>query len=318
MMLVFLLIFFPPVFAKIYTDESIQTKQEKYDRYVECINKKNSANLKINNKTISQRFFKSISFLEDSSIKIRCFVCIAPDEEDEVEEIWKPNDSFIGRSVKFLKNKIKEALQKLQGTKEDEPMKTTFEWEFMPLGKGQSWRPVMDLKEPMVPSARTRKVVDSFTMKSDATKEIGNHFELEIFRANHSKNSGFYRCTRKNKKFAKIEQLYFVDVLTEIAAEVRKFEEKEDPEVIERFDYGVEAIWEKTPWGPCDRLYVNESNRTLEWIGWIQIIIRYFTGLFISILVTRIVLKTKINIDYRAHERASNTVDATEDQSSEM
>ena len=99
-------------------------------------------------------------FLKDSSIKLKCFVCLAPDEEEDIEEIWKPNDSFIGRSIRILKDKIKEALQKIQGIEKDEPMKMSFEWEYMSLDKGGSWKSIIDLREPIVPSARAEKVVE--------------------------------------------------------------------------------------------------------------------------------------------------------------
>ena len=91
-------------------------------------------------------------------------------------------------------------------------------------------------------------------MKSEATKTIGDHFELEIFRANHSKHSGFYRCVRKNKKLTKMEQLYLVDVLPKIEVKVRRFDkERRETEVIKEFGQGMKAVWEKTPWGPCNK-----------------------------------------------------------------
>ena len=104
-------------------------------------------------------------------------------------------------------------------------------------------------------------------MKSEATKAIGDHFELEIFRANHSKHAGFYRCMRKNKKLSKIEQLYFVDVLPKIEVKVRKFDEEvKEAEVIKMFEHGVEAIWETTPWGPCNKCgyEVGEQYRRIQ------------------------------------------------------
>ena len=53
-------------------------------------------------------------------------------------------------------------------------------------------------------------------------------------------------------------------------------------------------------------LYVSESNRALEWIGWAKIIIRYFTGLFICIQITRIVLKTKVNIKHHTSDKKAD------------
>ena len=149
-------------FSRVYTNESIQTKQEKYDRYVECIGSRNAASLRIDNKTVSQRFFKALIFPRDSSIKLKCFVCLAPDEEESIEEVWKPNDSFIGRSTRILKDRIKEALQKIQGIEKDESMKTSFDWEYISLDKRGSWKSVMDLREPIIPSAKAKRVVERY------------------------------------------------------------------------------------------------------------------------------------------------------------
>lgn len=155
------------IFGNVYTKQSIQEKQEKYEKYVECLKKKHESKFKFQNESIDQRHFEAFGFLRDSNIKLKCFVCIAPDEEDDIEEIWKPNDSFIGRTIRMLKDKIKIALQKIGGRESTkETTKITFDWEFMSMKKKSTWKSVINLREPSLPSAKAKKVVDRFVFES--------------------------------------------------------------------------------------------------------------------------------------------------------
>lgn len=84
---------------------------------------------------------------------------LPPEDEDNIEEMWKPNDSFFGKTVRFVTEKIKKLIEKLDKNKAKEPKTTTeFRWEFLKIDQSE-WSPVLDLHVPRMPSAKAKKIV---------------------------------------------------------------------------------------------------------------------------------------------------------------
>lgn len=115
-----------------------------------------------------------------------------------------------------------------------------------------------------------------FLKKNESKAEIGDHYELEIFKANHSLHAGFYQCLRTTSQQVngvvnsqkKIEQLYFVDVFTDIPVIMREVEQDnlELPSLPKLNDM-IFASWETSSWGLCNRCgkdMLGEQRRKVE------------------------------------------------------
>lgn len=101
--------------------------------------------------------------------------------------------------------------------------------------------------------------------KSESKAEIGNHFELEIHKADHKKHAGFYRCVRKTKENMKIEQLYFVDVFTHLNVESRQANGQKFDKIMKIND-DVEAVWKASDWKDCNKCgnETGEQHRRIQ------------------------------------------------------
>uniref|UniRef100_A0AC34FRJ4 Ig-like domain-containing protein n=1 Tax=Panagrolaimus sp. ES5 TaxID=591445 RepID=A0AC34FRJ4_9BILA len=264
-------------FGAAYTKRSIQEKQEKYEKYVECLKKRSETIQKWG----IQRSYKAVIFQRFANIKLECFQCLSPDDEDNVEDIWKPNDSFIARTIQFITDKFKKFVSKYAG---GDQISIKFVWEYLEMDSLSDWELVIPEygKSTASPSEKAKRVVQSFLNRGKSTKEeIGNHFEIEIFNSQHFKHSGFYRCLRitsKNKieyVEKKIEQLYFVDIFTSVYVTVREVASVDDdenevknlPKLPHLSSNLIEAKWIIQKWGECNRCGKNvlgEQRRKIE------------------------------------------------------
>uniref|UniRef100_A0AC35GS90 Ig-like domain-containing protein n=1 Tax=Panagrolaimus sp. PS1159 TaxID=55785 RepID=A0AC35GS90_9BILA len=163
---------------------------------------------------------------------------------------------------------------------------TKFVWEHLKMDSASSsnWEDVIPEFGKSTPSQteRAKSVVKSFLNRGKSKEEIGNHFELEIFNSQHSKNFGFYRCLRittknesnctEKKVERKIEQLYFVDIFSSIFVTIKEVDEKYFqkfpglPKFNDKNDL-IEAKWMISKWGECNRCGKNvlgEQRRKIE------------------------------------------------------
>ena len=63
------LLFLPPILGIVHSKRSIQAKQEKYDKFAECINERSESIDRWRN----QRPFEALIFPRGASIKLECF-----------------------------------------------------------------------------------------------------------------------------------------------------------------------------------------------------------------------------------------------------
>uniref|UniRef100_A0A7E4ZWR0 SH3 domain-containing protein n=1 Tax=Panagrellus redivivus TaxID=6233 RepID=A0A7E4ZWR0_PANRE len=237
-----------------YRKLDIQQNQEKYEKYVKCLEDR----LKVTQKLGIRRPFTALIFPRGASIKLSCFECLSPEAESDIEELWKPTDSFIGRAIRVLKDKVRKTVRKLAPDAENEgPEKVSFRWEYQPPMQGAEWTPAIDLHEPKGLAAKAAKVISGFMSKDKSTVEIGDHYELEVVKANHSLHTGFYRCLRVGQRRQVIEAAYFVDVVTDAVAEVAAETDeaantKAEGEFITDVNDEAEAVWRSSPWSECN------------------------------------------------------------------
>uniref|UniRef100_A0A915A5Z0 Ig-like domain-containing protein n=1 Tax=Parascaris univalens TaxID=6257 RepID=A0A915A5Z0_PARUN len=94
--------FFPIARAK---DSRSELEKEEYNsklhRFYRCMQIRDERNQSFVN-------VRAIIVIRDAELNMRCFDCLSPEEQNEVEEIWKPNESFLGKKAHQIFDKIKE------------------------------------------------------------------------------------------------------------------------------------------------------------------------------------------------------------------
>ncbi|KAK0411223.1 hypothetical protein QR680_005549 [Steinernema hermaphroditum] len=192
---------------------------------------------------------KAIVVLQDSELKLDCFTCLSEEDAEDVEDMWKPNDSFLGRKLA--------ALLGLKSDKEDE---WQFKWQVFPFFDatvGSTWRDVINSTKSKGKKLSFKSMVKSY--KSHNRAYLGDLYELEMGKAT-PKDSGWYRCVNYKNELNPMQNLYFVDVTNRLRIESKYFkdertldmfsgalQEKEFPEE------HLKMFWKKTKESVCDR-----------------------------------------------------------------
>ncbi|KAH7728739.1 Protein Y37E11AR.7 [Aphelenchoides avenae] len=182
---------------------------------------------------------------------------LTPWEEEELQDLWKPTESLIGRRIKQFVRKLKEPLTKVNGhskntaSSHNEDEKWVFAWEYMPMKTKNAWKSVIDLREPLNPSAKAKKAVKTFITRDAKRVDVNNQYDLEIREANTS-DSGWYRCVKRSTKGeTHVLRAYFVDVLTELPVTVKQFDKRTD--VFEFTHDLVKVNSTPTGWTSCNQ-----------------------------------------------------------------
>uniref|UniRef100_A0A1I8BJ40 Ig-like domain-containing protein n=1 Tax=Meloidogyne hapla TaxID=6305 RepID=A0A1I8BJ40_MELHA len=188
----------------------MQRKSDRYKFNERCMNRQ---------KDELERFglqpLRAVVALENSSLWLRCFECLHPDDADELEDKWKPSPSAIGRRIqsmlKFIKEKIAQAKKhKRRPTVIDELAKYYWQksvklenrtiWKkatytFNEKGRGLQDE-VMDFIDRIFSKDKDKKA-----KKGELRNMfLGDHYELELRKLTAADHSGWYRCVGEREK----------------------------------------------------------------------------------------------------------------------
>ncbi|KAF7639329.1 Ig-like domain-containing protein [Meloidogyne graminicola] len=155
---------------------------------------------------------KAIVALENSSLWLRCFECLHPDDADELEDKWKPSPSAIGRRVqkmlKFIKEKIAQSRKhKRRPTFTDELANYYWQKHIPEINEWKNATHTFDEKGRGM-QEEVMDFIDRIFAKNEDKKSkfgefrnifIGDHYELELRKLNSVDHGGWYRCVARQK-----------------------------------------------------------------------------------------------------------------------
>ncbi|KAL3090126.1 hypothetical protein niasHS_006578 [Heterodera schachtii] len=246
----------------------IQRKRDLYERNSVCMDAQRKEI-----ETFGMQPFHAIVTPANTTIWLKCSQCLHPDDTEELEDVWKPSPSVIGRKIqKFLK-KIREKIirSKSPYAKSRRVNLATYCWQ--KLGnineKGTSKKKWVTIKSPTFQKTGGRdnqtevtQFVEELTKKEDENMRkfyLGDHFELEIRNINAAKK-GWYRCrnlTGNNDE--DISQIYHVDILEHFRTVMYSIDQM--PDEVKKADFAeriinenpkIELFWRESEWTPCN------------------------------------------------------------------
>nr|CAD2173017.1 unnamed protein product [Meloidogyne enterolobii] len=188
----------------------MQRKSDRYKFNERCMNRQ---------KDELERFgvqpLRAVVAVKNSSLWLRCFECLHPDDADELEDKWKPSPSAIGRRIqsvlKFIKEKIAQARKhKRRPTVIDELAK--YYWQkIVEFNRTRIWKEASRTFDDKGRGLQEEVMdfIDRIFAK-DKDKEakkgqlrnmfLGDHYELELRKLTAEDHSGWYRCVGERKK----------------------------------------------------------------------------------------------------------------------
>uniref|UniRef100_A0A914KWU3 Uncharacterized protein n=1 Tax=Meloidogyne incognita TaxID=6306 RepID=A0A914KWU3_MELIC len=188
----------------------MQRKSDRYKFNERCMNRQ---------KDELERFgvqpLRAVVAVKNSSLWLRCFECLHPDDADELEDKWKPSPSAIGRRIqsvlKFIKEKIAQARKhKRRPTVIDELAK--YYWQkIVEFNRTRIWKEASRTFDDKGRGLQEEVMdfIDRIFAK-DKDKEakkgqlrnmfLGDHYELELRKLAAEDHSGWYRCVGERKK----------------------------------------------------------------------------------------------------------------------
>ncbi|VDK62414.1 unnamed protein product [Anisakis simplex] len=176
----------------------------------------------------------AITALRDAEVNLRCFDCLSPEEQNEVEEVWKPNESFLGKKTRVIYDRIKEALLAAVNVhKKSDPKEWDYSWEKAELThswKGDWWN-VIGIDDSLSIADKTMEVLRRKMRGGGKRPKLGDHFELRL-PAVTKHEMGWYRCVKRlhtndsddrNGDIIQVANMYFVDAISNITSNVVSF-----------------------------------------------------------------------------------------------
>uniref|UniRef100_A0A0R3RWH1 Ig-like domain-containing protein n=1 Tax=Elaeophora elaphi TaxID=1147741 RepID=A0A0R3RWH1_9BILA len=169
-------------------------------------------------KYIKQRMtpIQAIVVLRDAELELPCFRCLSPEEQTEVEEVWKPNESFIGKKIRQIIDKVKEfILSEVEREGKQKTNEWNYTWEKASFEQGMngSWGSVVDIDPTLSIAEKTISLIKKFMKRQANEPKLGDHFELILPKISR-KNMGWYRCIRRINNTVHIANIYYIDVIT--------------------------------------------------------------------------------------------------------
>ncbi|MFH4973915.1 hypothetical protein AB6A40_000624 [Gnathostoma spinigerum] len=109
---------------------------------------------------------KALTVPTPTELKLKCFDCLSPEEEVDLEGTWKPNESFLGKKVSKITDQIKESLLSAFGRKKKKKDKRDpeYEWEYANFSSGDDgkWKKIIDDFSDMTFAERTQQLLKRF------------------------------------------------------------------------------------------------------------------------------------------------------------
>ncbi|KAI1726632.1 hypothetical protein DdX_03356 [Ditylenchus destructor] len=248
----------------------VEEKRERYADYEKCMNNRAE---ELDRSQNSERYTGTIAIRGSTAI-LPCFLCLDPTDEEYLEDIWKPNESFLGRKMQKFLDKVKEAVRtgkykvdvgnKSQDTGDEiQP----YCWEYRS-PKSMTWTSVMNMSMLTEPYEKAKMIMKSFLPSNMQQYAIGDHFELIIKYANLT-DTGWYRCFRCSDS-SDVSRAYYIDIVPEYPIQLRKYSRLIDLRSEFRSsvkEFNIEIFGKATPWTSCNKCgedEIGESNRQIS------------------------------------------------------
>uniref|UniRef100_A0A8R1XKC8 Ig-like domain-containing protein n=1 Tax=Onchocerca volvulus TaxID=6282 RepID=A0A8R1XKC8_ONCVO len=231
------------------SDEHKDDYNRKLKSYYRC--------MKGREKYIKQRItpIQAIVALRDAELELQCFRCLSPEEQTEVEEVWKPNESFIGKKIRQIIDKVKEFILSQVKHVKTEMNEWDYHWEKAGFDEGWKgwWRSVVDIDPTLSVTEKTISLIKKFMKRQPNEPKLGDHFELILPKVSR-KDMGWYRCIKRVNNTMNIANMYYVDVITNSTPEIiiNKSVETEEQAMSHEFaDLKLQSRAIATPWSEC-------------------------------------------------------------------
>uniref|UniRef100_A0A183E2X7 Tudor domain-containing protein n=1 Tax=Gongylonema pulchrum TaxID=637853 RepID=A0A183E2X7_9BILA len=230
----------------------------------------------------------AIAVLRDSELVLPCFH-LSPEEQTEVEEVWKPNETFIGKKTRQIIDKVKEVrvllrtkarsmsllliisdgtklfiLSQVERHKKEQKNEWNYIWEkadFSTKFHGQ-WRSVVDIDPSLSVVQKTVTLIKRFMTREKNQAKLGDLFELILPKAGR-REMGWYRCVRKSTNATRIANMYYVDVIT-----------NSTPEIAMEYDFGSLKLRSRalaTPWSECNRCGTSKGEKRRKIVCYLSV-----------------------------------------------
>uniref|UniRef100_A0A915A5W3 Ig-like domain-containing protein n=1 Tax=Parascaris univalens TaxID=6257 RepID=A0A915A5W3_PARUN len=186
---------------------------------------------------------------------------LSPEEQNEVEEIWKPNESFLGKKAHQIFDKIKESiLSSLNLYKRRESKEWKYHWERAKFSNGLDgkWKDVIQIKESLSVVDKTIEVLKRKISGSRRRPKIDDHFELTL-PAVTKNEMGWYRCVKHTEKTIHVASMYYVDVISNISSRLVFYSGENESKKIENGmqrtfkEFQLHSRGVPTEWSACSR-----------------------------------------------------------------
>uniref|UniRef100_A0A1I7W2Y0 Transposase n=1 Tax=Loa loa TaxID=7209 RepID=A0A1I7W2Y0_LOALO len=108
---------------------------------------------------------QAIVALRDAELELQCFKCLSPEEQTEVEEVWKPNESFIGKKIRQIIDKVKEfILSEVERSGKQKTNEWEYIWEKADFEKGMKgwWRSIVNIDPTLSVAEKTISLIKKY------------------------------------------------------------------------------------------------------------------------------------------------------------
>uniref|UniRef100_A0A914I477 Ig-like domain-containing protein n=1 Tax=Globodera rostochiensis TaxID=31243 RepID=A0A914I477_GLORO len=257
----------------------VQRKRDLYERNDICMETQRKQF-----EEFGMRPIHAIATPMNTTLWLKCFECLHPDDAEELEDVWKPSPSIIGRKIQNFLAKIREKLIRSQlksgvGKIERGDL-AKYRWERLDVKK-KKWTNALrqyDKEGGRDNESAVINFIEEVMSKEDENMKnlfIGDHLELEMRHIDWTK-SGWYRCvsrtTKGNKMEMNISQMYYVDILNTFRPIMYNVAD-DKPKEVDEADFSnrtinkkpkVELYWHRSEWTPCNKCgdRVGERRRT--------------------------------------------------------
>ncbi|VDN87315.1 unnamed protein product [Brugia pahangi] len=115
---------------------------------------------------------QAIVALRDAELELQCFRCLSPEEQTEVEEVWKPNESFIGKKIRQIIDKVKEfILSQVEYKGKTRTNEWDYHWEKANFEDGtKGWQSIVDIDPSLSIAEKTISLIKKLQYRRDLLK----------------------------------------------------------------------------------------------------------------------------------------------------